>query len=71
MMFIYVQNVKHPEVRYEVLEYDAATKIAKLKGAIGTVFSRNISKPEMDKYGYTIVKSETALPLTNPPAGKK
>jgi len=67
-MHVYVENIKNPGVRFEVMEYDAETKIAKLKGGFGVIFSRNISKPEMEKHGYKIVQSEEALSLTPPPA---
>lgn len=67
-MHVYVQNVKNPGVRFEVLEYDNETKIGKLQGGFGAKFSRNISKPELEKYGYKIVQSEEPLSLTPPPA---
>ena len=50
-MHVYVENIKNPGVRFEVMEYDTETKIAKLKGGFGVIFSRNISKAEMEKHG--------------------
>ena len=66
-MHVYVENIKNPGVRFEVMEYDTETKIAKLKGSFGVIFSRNISKAEMEKHGYKIVKSEEVLSLVPPP----
>jgi len=74
-MFVYVENLKNPTVRFEVLSYDKETKVAKLLGEYGTEFSRELSKESMAKFGYRIVKSETELPLksspTTPPPTKK
>ena len=69
-MHVYIESIKNPAVRFEVMEYDKDTKIGKLKGGFGTVITRDISKAELDKRGYKLVKSETPLSLTPPPAAK-
>lgn len=69
-MPVYVESVKNSAIRFEVLEYDKESKLGKLKGGFGTVISRNISKPELERLGYKLIQSETALPLTPPPKGK-
>jgi hypothetical protein len=70
-MFVYIESIKNPTIRFEVLEYDKDTKIGKLKGGFGTVITRDISKEELQKRGYKIIKSETALSLTAPPTSEK
>jgi adenine specific DNA methylase Mod len=66
-VFVYIESIKNPAVRFEVLEYDKETKIGKLRGGFGTVITRDISKDELVKRGYKIIKSETPLSLTPPP----
>lgn len=73
-MFVYLENVKNPTVRFEVVAYDKETKTAKLKGEYGAEFSRDVSKESLAKFGYKLVKSETKLPLNSvplPPTAKK
>lgn len=60
-MFIYLQSCKNPEIRFEVVGFDADTGIGKLRGLYGAEFSRDISRPQLEKLGYKIVKSETPL----------
>ena len=49
---LFIDSLRKPGLRYKVLEFDPDTQQAKLIGAMGTEFSRNISKPELEKYGY-------------------
>jgi hypothetical protein len=63
-MPIYIQNVKNPNVRFEVLAYDKTTGMGKIKGELGAEFTRDISKPALEKYGYAVVKSDKPLPLS-------
>jgi len=70
-MHIYVQSTTNPTVRFEVMEYDSASGKARLRGAFGAEFSRSIAKPDLQKYGFTIVKSEKELPLGDSPGLKK
>lgn len=69
-MHIYVENLKNPDVRFKVMSYDKATKIAKLKGEYGAEFTRDISKEALEKFGYKLVKSENELPLMSAPKPK-
>jgi hypothetical protein len=69
-MHVYVESVKNPALRFEVLEYDPDTKIGKLQGGVGAVFTRKISKDELEKLGYHIVKSETPRPLATTSGAK-
>jgi hypothetical protein len=62
-MHVYIENVKTPTIRFEVLAYDKTTKVARLRGEYGAEFDRNIGKDVLEKYGYKIVQSEKALPL--------
>lgn len=64
-MYVYVESIKNPALRFEVLEYDRGTKIGKLFGGLGTPFTRNISRAELEKLGYHIVQSETERPLAS------
>jgi hypothetical protein len=70
-MRVYVQSTKNPELRFEVVTYDSASKTATLRGEFGAQFTRDMSKASLQKYGYEIVESETPLPLTAPPKVKK
>jgi hypothetical protein len=63
MMHVYLENLKNPTVRFEVVSYDKATHTAKIKGEYGAEFSRDVSKEALAKYGYRIVKSEKPLSL--------
>lgn len=62
-MHVYIENVKTPAIRFEVLAYDKGTKVARLRGEYGAEFDRNIGKDVLEKYGYKIVQSEKPLPL--------
>lgn len=50
----YLVSIKNPKLRYQVLELDEKTMMAKLKGTVGAEFTRDISKPELKKYGYKV-----------------
>jgi hypothetical protein len=69
-MYLYAENIKNPNLRFEVIEYDKETKMGKLRGEYGAEFTRELSKEAMKKFGYKIVQSETKLPLTVPPEPK-
>lgn len=64
-MYVYVEHVKDPDVRFQVVSYDKDTHTALLKGEYGAEFSQDISKEALVKKGYKIVKSETKLPLNS------
>ncbi len=64
-MFVYIENIKNPTVRFRVLAYDKDSKMGKLAGEYGAEFSRDLSKPALAKFGYRIVKSEEELPLAS------
>jgi hypothetical protein len=70
-MFIYLQNVKVPTIRFEVMSFDKATMTAKLKGEYGAIITSDVSKESLEKRGYKFVKSEKQLPLSSsPPDGR-
>lgn len=69
-MYIYVENVKDPSVRFQVVSYDKDTKQGKLKGEFGSEFTRDLSKPALDRYGYKLIRSEQELPLVSAPVPK-
>jgi len=62
-MYVYIQNIKNPDIRFKVNKYDKDTKLGTLEGEFGAVFSRDLSKASLEKYGYKLVKSEVELPL--------
>jgi hypothetical protein len=66
-MYVYIENVANPEVRFQVMEYDKETGAGKLRGGYGSVITRNISKAELTKRGYRLVTSPDELPLTPKP----
>lgn len=70
-MYVYIQSTTNPAVRFQVVEYDKESGTGKLKGGYGTVITRNISKAELEKRGYTLVKSDVELDLTPPPVKGK
>ena len=53
----FLQSIHKPEVRFEILEFDKSTGMAKLKGQMAE-FEEPISKERMEKYGYKIVKED-------------
>lgn len=69
-MFVYVENTV-TGIRFEVVSYDKETKTARLRGAFGAEFSRDISKPSLEKYNFKLVKSEKELPLADRPGLQK
>lgn len=62
-MHLYVQSKSDQQIRFEVLSFDKASGIGKLRSALGTDITRDISRAALDKYGYAIVQSEEPLPL--------
>jgi hypothetical protein len=66
-MHVYIEHAENPAVRFEVIEFDKATGIGKIKGGYGAVITRNISKEELTKRGYVLRTSEKPLSLTPPP----
>ena len=69
-MYVYVESINNPSVRFEVLNYDKESGNAKLRGAFGAEFTRSIAKPDLKKYGFKVVSSEKELPLSNRPGLK-
>ncbi len=70
-MHLYVQSTTYPSVRFEVKDYDPESGMATLRGAFGAEFRRCISKPDLKKYGFTVVKSEKELSLGDMPGLQK
>ena len=70
-MFVYVESINNPSVRFEVVTYDKASGMAKLRGAFGAEFTRCISKADLKKYGFKVLSSEKELPLGDRPGAKK
>jgi hypothetical protein len=66
-MYVYVESINNPSVRFEVLNYDAESGTAKLRGAFGAEFTRSIAKPDLKKYGFKVVSSEKELSLGDRP----
>lgn len=64
-MFVYIENIKDPTVRFRVMSYDAESKMGKLAGEYGAEFSRDLSKASLAKFGYKIVKSDKELSLAS------
>jgi hypothetical protein len=52
---LWLQCIKKPEVKYEVLKYDKATGIATLKGKYATL-EQKIDKEMLVKTGYVLMK---------------
>lgn len=69
--FVYVENVKDPSVRFRVKSYDKETKMGTLEGEFGAEFSRSLSKADLAKFGYRLVKSEVELPLLSAAKAKE
>jgi hypothetical protein len=57
MAKMFLQSVKKPENKFEILSFDKETGIARLKGQYAE-FDEPLNKTRMDKYGYTIIKEE-------------
>jgi hypothetical protein len=70
-MYVYIENLKDPSVRFRVVEYDKESKMGKLEGEYGAKFSRDLSKASLAKFGYKIVKSEKQLALVSSPKARE
>lgn len=70
-MFVYVESISNPSVRFRVKEYDKASGMARLCGAFGAEFNRSIAKEDLKKYGFRVVSSEKELSLGDAPGLKK
>ena len=44
--------------RYDIVKYDAETKVAVLKGPLGREFTEELDKDRMTRLGYTLQKGE-------------
>ena len=55
---VYIQSVKKPELKYEVLDYDDATKTATLKGERGHFKITPFTPTKVKADGYRLVKEE-------------
>ncbi len=53
---VYLQSVKRPELKYEILKYDEKTKTATLQGKHGEFEVKPFTKEKVQKDGYTLVK---------------
>lgn len=70
-MYVYVESINNPSVRFQVMTYDKSDGTAKLRGAFGAEFTRSIAKADLKKYGFKVVQSEKELPLGDRPGAKK
>jgi hypothetical protein len=70
-MFVYVESLTNPSIRFQVLDYDKESGKAKLRGAFGAEFTRSIAKADLKKYGFKVVPSEKELSLGDAPGLKK
>lgn len=66
--FIYVESKLHPELRFQVLGFDEATGMGRLKSSIGVEFDRLITKEELAKRNYRLRASPTELEMGDWPA---
>ena len=57
-MKVWLISSKSRDAVYEVLEYDEATKIAKLKGKYA-IIEQKLDKDTMKKAGYKLVQENT------------
>lgn len=51
----YLQSAKNPDLRFEIVKFDPATKTATLKGKYGHFEMANFSREKVTKEGYTLV----------------
>lgn len=56
---LYLVSVKHPELRYEILHFNATTKTATLTGRHGTFEVKGFTKEKVKRDGYTLERVET------------
>lgn len=54
----FLESTKAKGLRFKIVKLDRATMKATLQGDTGVPFERSIAQPELEKYGYTIVKKE-------------
>lgn len=55
-MKVFIESTRTPGLRFELLEFNPDTKKAILIGPMGAKFERTITKPELEKYGYKLVR---------------
>lgn len=67
-IFVYVEHVTSPEIRFRVLEYDQKTGMGKLESSLGVVIDRLISPEELKKRNYKLRTSTTPLDNADWPA---
>ena len=60
-----LQSTKNPDKVFEVIKYDADTKIGILRGALGTEFPHDMSKEHLVKYGYKVVAAAQRIAPAN------
>lgn len=54
----YLESTKAKGLRFKIVKLDRATMKATLVGDTGVPFERDISQPQLEKFGYTIAKRE-------------
>jgi hypothetical protein len=53
---VYLQSVKKPELRYEVIEFNPATQTARLRGERGEFRISPFTKNKITADGYELIK---------------
>lgn len=60
-MKLYLQSIKVPDRRFEILSYDPATKLGQVKSpTYGSTWTEDLSKETLSKLGYRVEKSDDA-----------
>lgn len=68
MPYVYVEHIKSPEIRFQVLSYDEETGMGKLLSSIGVTIDRLITPEELKKRDYRIITSDQQMDLADWPA---
>ena len=55
-MKIYLESTKGTGMRFEVLTYNPETKKGRIIGAVGKEFSADMSKENLTKTGYKVIR---------------
>jgi hypothetical protein len=55
-MKLYLESTKGTDTRFEVVSYDPETKKGRIIGTLGKEFSADMSKENLLKTGYRVIK---------------
>lgn len=52
----YLKSTKHTGLKFKIMHFDKEAKKAKIQGDTGVPFEISMTKDNLEKYGYEVVK---------------